>query len=524
VTTICRTVTNSSSIFQLRSAMPAAVGAVWWLCMWQPCSNPYLPLYAGADRVPAQWGLVGERSAPAYLSFGELARWVEADYAARIKRVRPVWKTVEERLWTDQSAFENRVLRAWRKRPEDAPPLLSAFSSHAVHEALARAEAFTAWRRHTIDSSSRGADGVRLHDINGDGLMDIATGWEEGGCVRAYVNPGPERAAAPWPQVTVGNVRSPEDAVFVDLDGDGAVDVVSSCEGKVRTVWVHWAPRDRKRYRDPGAWQTEALPASQGKRAWMYCLPLQVDGKHGVDLIAGAKGKDARIGWFEAPSRPRELAAWRWHPIYEAGWIMSLAACDMDGDGDTDILASDRKGSRRGVFWLENPGAGPAQTETWTVHPITGAGKEVMFLTLADVDRDGLADVLAAVSGKEILYARRTAAASPSWETTAIALPARCGRGKAVAAGDIDLDGRQDIVFSCEHANGVPGVMWLSYAQAPADRTWAAHDISGSLHGVKYDLVELIDLDGDGDLDVLTCEERNNLGVVWYENPVRGPE
>ena len=36
------------------------------------------------------------------------------------------------------------------------------------------------WTRHTIDNSSRGADGVRFLDVNGDGLEDIATGWEEG--------------------------------------------------------------------------------------------------------------------------------------------------------------------------------------------------------------------------------------------------------------------------------------------------------------------------------------------------------
>ena len=26
-------------------------------------------------------------------------------------------------------------------------------------------------------------------------------------------------------------------------------------------------------------------------------------------------------------------------------------------------------------------------------------------------------------------------------------------------------------------------------------------------------------MDADGDLDLLTCEERENLGVFWYENP-----
>ena len=29
----------------------------------------------------------------------------------------------------------------------------------------------------------------------------------------------------------------------------------------------------------------------------------------------------------------------------------------------------------------------------------------------------------------------------------------------------------------------------------------------------------VLDLDGDKDLDVITCEERDNLGVFWYENP-----
>ena len=50
------------------------------------------------------------------------------------------------------------------------------------------------WRRHTIDDSSKGADGVRLADVNGDELVDIATGWEEGGVTRAYINPGHEKA------------------------------------------------------------------------------------------------------------------------------------------------------------------------------------------------------------------------------------------------------------------------------------------------------------------------------------------
>ncbi len=377
-----------------------------------------------------------------------------------------------------------------------------------------------AWVRHTIDDSSRGADGVRLADANGDGLLDIATGWEEGGQVRVYLNPGGRRSGDKWPAVTVGDVGSPEDAVLADLDGDGAMDVVSCCQGRVKSMYIHWAPADRTRYLVPEAWETQVLPAAAGVTRWMFCLPLQIDGMNGLDLLAGSKKPNARIGWFEAPADPRHLAGWKWHLICDAGWTMSLVAADMDADGDLDMVVSDRKGPTRGCRWLENPGPGPAQQRPWNVHLIGAADKEVMFLALADLDRDGRLDVLAATRGRELIYLCRKKNKPPTWESLTIGLPPGAGTAKSVHVADVNLDGRPDIVFTCEKAEGKSGVMWMSYRRAVTDRVWDAHDVSGP-EGAKYDLVRLLDLDGDQDLDVITCEEGRNLGVVWYENPTR---
>ncbi|MCS6859569.1 MAG: VCBS repeat-containing protein, partial [Abditibacteriales bacterium] len=313
-------------------------------------------------------------------------------------------------------------------------------------------------------------------------------------------------------------VRSPEDAVLVDLDNDGAVDVVSCCEGDTKTIWVHWAPQDKSQYLDASAWKTEPIPAAQGNKRWMFCLPMQVDGRHGVDLVAGAKDAGAQIGWLEAPANPRDLAAWKWHPICEAGWVMSLIASDVDGDGDLDVVASDRKGTRRGCYWLEN--VRTPQGVSWNVHPIGALGQEVMFLTLTDLDRDGWLDVLTAVRGGDFVYLRRKSRSPIAWESFPIRMPPGAGNGKAVNVGDINRDGKPDIVFTCEGAEGQSCVMWMSYRQSPTDYVWDAHDISGA-GGGKFDLVQLLDLDGDGDLDVMTCEERSNLGVVWYENPTQ---
>lgn len=381
------------------------------------------------------------------------------------------------------------------------------------------------WRRHTIDDGSRGADGVKLADVNGDGLPDVTTGWEEGGITRVYVHPGRATVREPWPAVTVGRAPNVEDAVLADLDGDGRIDVVSCCEGRTRTVFVHWAPREPRRYLDPAAWKTEPLPASRGRMQWMYAMPMDVDGRGGVDLVAGGKNQGAQVGWFEAPADPRRLDAWQWHPMGQAGWIMSLEPADVDGDGDLDVLLSDRKGPLRGCRWLENPGPGPKQAGPWKIRFIGGREDEVMFLAWADLDKDGAREVVAATTGPWVKWFRRGRDAD-SWAPHAVRMPAGVGTGKAVAAGDVDRDGRPDLVVTCERArDDRSGVFWLSFSRVPTETTWTAHEISGP-RGIKFDRIELVDLDGDGDLDVLTCEEaeprdrgRQGLGVFWYENP-----
>lgn len=381
----------------------------------------------------------------------------------------------------------------------------------------------TPWKLHVIDDSSRGADGVRLADVNGDGLMDIATGWEEGGVIRVYINPGPAAAKKPWPAVTVGKVKSSEDAVFADLDGDGAFDVVSCCEGRTKTVYIHWAPADKKRYLDPDAWTTTALPATAGKQAWMFALPMQLDGRRGIDLIVGSKGGNGSIGYLISPGNPRDAKAWTFHPLRRAGWIMSLVAIDMDYDGDLDVLASDRKGAKRGVFWLANPGPKAVlRGEKWIEHAIGAADKESLFLTAGDIDGDGLTDVLTSTRNKCMVLFRRKSKSPVAWQRIQIANPFGVGNGKAVAIGDIDLDGRVDIVHTTNNMGQPdrPAVAWMSYRKAVTDKTWQARDIAGPIGG-KYDLVELLDLDGDGDLDAITCEERRHNAVLWYENPTR---
>jgi len=409
-----------------------------------------------------------------------------------------------------------RILSQWKP----AVSTLCVLCALCVDFPFLRPAIAKPWRRHTIDASSRGADGVKLLDVNGDKLPDVVTGWEEGGTVRVCLHPGYDKVRDHWAGVTVGKVPSPEDAVLADLDGDGAVDVISASEGKAKRVTIHWAPQNRSQYMDPAKWTSAALAASRG-RQWMFLVPVQLDGKHGLDIIAGSKNAGGCIGWFEAPANPRDANAWTFHKLRDAGWIMSIRATDMNADGLADILFTDRRGPNRGASWLANPGPGPAQKKPWKQHLIGGGDRECMFLDHADLDGDGRRDIAMGVKNRDILLFRNLDANGLSWKQNVVHMPQTAGRAKGIAIGDIDLDGKADLVFSCEGATPPkPGVMWMRHPVKTGNDQWTIHDVSGP-EGVKFDLIVLIDLDNDGDLDILTCEERRNLGVFWYENPAK---
>lgn len=386
------------------------------------------------------------------------------------------------------------------------------------------------WKRHVIDNSLKGADGVRFGDVDKDGLADIVTGWEQSGLVRIYFNPGRAKARERWKYVTVGVAPDVEDAVLVDLDGDGAVDVVSSSEGKTRRLQVHWAPAPGQDYADSTLWKTAIIPATEGIFQWMFATPQQIDGQHGVDLIVAGKRDNAQlpqpyIGWLKAPANARDLAAWQWLPLAKVSWVMSVLVSDLNGDQLPDIVYSDRKETPTGIKWLRNPG--PGRTDgPWQNHLISDSTRQFLFMDLNDLDGDGKQDAVIVTKDDNIHFYRKLSNDGLHWQKHLIRYPENVGGGKAITIADVDRDGRNDLVLSSEGAkDGKSGVYYLRYRTAVSDTEWQRNEISGP-EGIKYDLIPGYDFDGDGDLDFVTTEENNNsaggfggLGIIWYENP-----
>lgn len=406
---------------------------------------------------------------------------------------------------------------------------LTLLAIATFHFACFFQEASASWTRHTIDNTSLGADGARSMDVNEDGLPDIVAGWEQGGVSRIYLMNREAGQLPTWTTIEAGPAPSVEDALLVDVDQDGAVDVISSTEGSNKKVLIHWAPSNPDDYSNSKKWNTETL-FEDGSR-WMFAIAMDVDGKNGPDIVVGGKGDDAKVGWLESPQNPRDTAAWKFHHLCDAGWIMSLISSDMDGDGDQDILMSDRKSTLGGIRWLENPGKKSAKLDSpWKNRWIVNHLEESMFIDTYDFDEDGSDEIVAPYydeknQGQMSIFNPLDLS---TWRETRITYPDNMGRAKALSVGDINLDGKPDLVLSTEGAyEGRSGVVWLEYPESWNDSNWTVHDISGA-DGLKFDLNLLLDIDADGDLDIVNTEEANNasggkrgLGLIWYENPTR---
>ena len=114
-----------------------------------------------------------------------------------------------------------------------------------------------------------------------------------------------------------------------------------------------------------------------------------------------------------------------------------------------------------------------------------------------------------------MIWLRRLSGATPTWQPIEISADHQAGNTRAAEPGDMDGDGDLDIAVTTWISENKHGVFWLENDGTPldeADGGWQPHAISGRNPGIKYDHSFMRDLDQDGDLDLITCEEHEADG------------
>jgi hypothetical protein len=288
-------------------------------------------------------------------------------------------------------------------------------------------------------------------DVNGDGYADIVTVSWFGKKIVWWKNPGRTRAA--WIEIPIDSGFPIEFAFLVDLDNDG----------KALEVLPQWG--DEKA---PLTWY-ELKPASgakggAGEDAWIKHVVSPRSYGHGIG--AGDVNGDGRAdiltpkGWLEAPADPRGAAEWTLHPDWEEkAHLGFLHVVDINGDKRPDVLTTNAHDY--GVFWMERTADG-ADGKKWTRRVIDDAWSQGHASTLIDVNGDGRLDF---VTGKRFM----------------------AHNGK-------DPGEREPL-----------GVYWYEHrpSAAPGGVEWIRHLVDyGSRVGGGMQ-IPIVDLDGDGDLDLV---------------------
>ena len=179
------------------------------------------------------------------------------------------------------------------------------------------------------------------------------------------------------------------------------------------------------------------------------------------------------------------------------------------------------------VAWYENDG--DPTDGGWTYRlvkdysnpPSYQSGME--YVHLADIDNDGDLDILAARGGSSeasvsdaILYFVNDGDPTDGgWSTkTIISGESDADGAYRVKAGDIDNDGDLDIVANFMM---VSKITWFENDGTPNSGSWTGHDLFADDQYRYSSDIEVVDIDGDGDLDVVEAAQDGNK-VWWFEN------
>jgi hypothetical protein len=163
------------------------------------------------------------------------------------------------------------------------------------------------------------------------------------------------------------------------MNGDGRGDVLLGASEEGTFTWWEQPPGTKNE------WQRHLI-ASEPGATHPRAADLNGDGR--LDVL-GSCGHGTGVLWYEAPT-------WRRHIIDESlRDVHAFEVADLDGDGDID--AAGCSFTEKVVRWWENRGGGKFQP-----HDVdAGNGQEAYDLKIADINGDGVPDLLIAGHGSQ---------------------------------------------------------------------------------------------------------------------------
>jgi hypothetical protein len=281
-----------------------------------------------------------------------------------------------------------------------------------------------------------------------------------------------------------------------DLDGCGRPEyIVGRREGD-----IYWY-----KYYAPDRWTRHVLgvdsPSDVGA-----CV-LDVDGDGLPDFVTGG-------AWYRNPGDPAQLFE-RIPFDPELRSVHDVVAGDLDGDGRAEVVTMSDRNSLR---WYKIPCDPRLPWPSTEIGPPVHAGASV-----GDVDGDGHLDVV-----RTDVWFRNVRGDGTEWVAYGIGpntpppedfQPYFAFNATKSVVCDMNGDGCNDIVFTDAEIPG--GKIWWMENLDGDGRRWLRHEVPNgdARRRGAYHCLYVGDLDGDGDLDIFTCEMEAVPGAGeprWY--------
>jgi hypothetical protein len=278
-----------------------------------------------------------------------------------------------------------------------------------------------------------------------------------------------------------------------DIDGDGHMDVLyASNDGKI--AWY-------KNTDGAGTFGAEQTISTNVIVAFSV-YAIDIDGDNDMDVLS-ASYRDNKIAWYENTDGAGTFGAQNVIST-DANKATSVNSTDLDGDGDMDVLSSSFSDNK--IAWYENDGTGNFGSQI--VISTAASGATSVYAT--DMDGDGDMDVLSASwTDNKIAWYENTDGAGTFGAQNVISTVAM--NASSVYATDMDGDGDMDVLSA---SNDDHKIAW--YENTDGDGTFGAQQVI-STAALSARSVHATDLDGDGDMDVLSASYADNK-IAWYKN------